>query len=226
MRRHHKAIGDSRQTMPRAARHWRRWEDDDQVGDGGVPAGAGGCATTGPRSAAPVEVKLIAFNDFHGNLEPPKSAIDAAAPRGRTRCGCRPAARPISPRPSARCARRNPNSLVVSAGDMIGASPLVSALFLDEPTIHAMNLIRVDYNAVGNHEFDKRPGRAAAHAERRMREAYGAPALRGRALPGRALQLPRRERRQDRTAPTLFPGLCDSAASARAGAGDGSASSE
>ena len=38
---------------------------------------------------------------------------------------------------------------------MIGASPLVSALFLDEPTIHAMNLIRVDYNAVGNHEFDR-----------------------------------------------------------------------
>ena len=38
---------------------------------------------------------------------------------------------------------------------MIGASPLVSALFLDEPTIHAMNLIRVDCNAVGNHEFDR-----------------------------------------------------------------------
>jgi len=52
----------------------------------------------------------------------------------------------------------NPNSVVVSAGDMIGASPLVSALFLDEPTILAMNMIGMDFNAVGNHEFDR--GRA------------------------------------------------------------------
>ena len=49
----------------------------------------------------------------------------------------------------------NRNSLVVSAGDLIGASPLVSALFHDEPTIEAMNLIGLDLNAVGNHEFDE-----------------------------------------------------------------------
>ena len=44
---------------------------------------------------------------------------------------------------------------MVSAGDLIGASPLVSALFHDEPTIEAMNLIGLDLNAVGNHEFDE-----------------------------------------------------------------------
>jgi 5'-nucleotidase len=49
----------------------------------------------------------------------------------------------------------NPNTVVVSAGDMIGASPLLSALFHDEPTIEAFNLIGLDYNAVGNHEFDE-----------------------------------------------------------------------
>jgi 5'-nucleotidase len=49
----------------------------------------------------------------------------------------------------------NPNSLVVSAGDLIGASPLLSAAFHDEPTIEAMNQIGLDLNAVGNHEFDE-----------------------------------------------------------------------
>jgi 5'-nucleotidase len=115
----------------------------------------GGCATTTePRVAAPVEVKLIAFNDFHGNLEPPKQAIDA--PRregGSVRVPAGGAAWLASA--IARLRSANPNNAVVSAGDMIGASPLVSAVFLDEPTIHAMNLIKVDFNAVGNHEFDK-----------------------------------------------------------------------
>ena len=50
---------------------------------------------------------------------------------------------------------QNPHTLVVSAGDLIGASPLLSALFHDEPTIEAMNLIGLDINAVGNHEFDE-----------------------------------------------------------------------
>ncbi len=114
----------------------------------------GGCATTGPRPAAPVEVKLIAFNDFHGNLEPPKSTIDHPVPGPEAvRVPAGGAAYLASAIQALR--ERNDNVLVVSAGDMIGASPLVSALFLDEPTIHAMNLIRVDYNAVGNHEFDR-----------------------------------------------------------------------
>jgi 5'-nucleotidase len=49
------------------------------------------------------------------------------------------------------------NSIFVSAGDLIGASPLVSALFHDEPTIEAMNLMGLNINAVGNHEFDEGP---------------------------------------------------------------------
>ena len=114
----------------------------------------GGCATTEPPAVAPVEVKLIALNDFHGSLQPPKQAIDHPAPGpGAVRVPAGGAAYLASAIETLRS--RNSNNLVVSAGDMIGASPLVSALFLDEPTIHAMNLIRVDYNAVGNHEFDR-----------------------------------------------------------------------
>jgi 5'-nucleotidase len=49
----------------------------------------------------------------------------------------------------------NPNTFAVGAGDMIGASPLVSALFHDEPTIEGLNSIGFDDIGVGNHEFDE-----------------------------------------------------------------------
>ncbi len=49
----------------------------------------------------------------------------------------------------------NPNSVFVSAGDLIGATPLLSAAFHDEPTIEAFNIMELDYNGVGNHEFDE-----------------------------------------------------------------------
>ena len=101
-----------------------------------------------------VHVKLIAFNDLHGNLEAPGIAVSAPAHGGGSvrvpAGGAAYLATAI-----ATLKARNPNHAVVSAGDMIGASPLVSALFLDEPTIGAVNRIGIDFNAVGNHEFDK-----------------------------------------------------------------------
>ena len=108
-------------------------------------------------AAAPVEVKIIAFNDFHGNLMPPKRSVEAPLASGGT------AAVPVGgaayfASAVAKLKAENPNHVVVSAGDMIGASPLVSSLFLDEPTILAMNMIGVDFNAVGNHEFDRGSG--------------------------------------------------------------------
>ncbi|MEY3288450.1 MAG: hypothetical protein RLZZ419_692, partial [Pseudomonadota bacterium] len=51
--------------------------------------------------------------------------------------------------------RQNPNTVVVSAGDIIGATPLLSSLFHDEGTIETMNRLGLDFNAVGNHEFDE-----------------------------------------------------------------------
>jgi 5'-nucleotidase len=106
------------------------------------------------RRAPPVRVNIIAFNDFHGALQPPRLAVDAAAPDGSAvRVPAGGAAYFASAVRRLRAA--NPNSVVVSAGDLISASPLVSAEFLDEPTILAMNLIGLDFSAVGNHEFDR-----------------------------------------------------------------------
>ena len=114
-----------------------------------------GCAGPGAVTPpAPTAVQVIAFNDFHGNLEPPRQALTVSdGAGGSVRVPAGGAAYLAGAINQLRAA--NPHHVVVSAGDMIGASPLVSALFLDEPTIAAMNLIRVDYNAVGNHEFDR-----------------------------------------------------------------------
>ncbi len=49
---------------------------------------------------------------------------------------------------------KNPNHIFVAAGDLIGASPLLSALFHDEPTVEALGLMGLEASAVGNHEFD------------------------------------------------------------------------
>lgn len=95
-----------------------------------------------------VNVQILAVNDFHGNLMPPSGSagrigtIDAG--------GAEYLATHINT-----LRATNPNTVVVSAGDMIGATPLLSALFHDEPTIEAFNLMELDFNAVGNHEFDE-----------------------------------------------------------------------
>ena len=110
--------------------------------------------TEARRRAAPVRVNIIAFNDFHGALEPPRMAMTAPAPGGTTvRVPVGGAAYLASAIQRLRAG--NPNNVVVTAGDLIGASALISAEFLDEPTILAMNLIGLDYSAVGNHEFDR-----------------------------------------------------------------------
>jgi 5'-nucleotidase len=86
-----------------------------------------------------VKLRLLGVNDFHGHLEPPrpgiggaawlKSHLDRATVRDRT--------------------------IRVHAGDMVGASPLLSSWFHDEPTIEAANEIGFDVGTVGNHEFDE-----------------------------------------------------------------------
>ena len=107
-------------------------------------------AEEGARTAAPatVNVQLLATNDFHGNLEPP------AGSSGRIGTINAGGAEFLATH-IAQLEATNPNTLVVAAGDIIGASPLLSALFHDEPTIEAMNEMGLDIASVGNHEFDE-----------------------------------------------------------------------
>ncbi len=103
--------------------------------------------------AQPFTVKIIGFNDYHGNLQSPgtfgKNTLVPAANRPAVGGADFMAAA------VARMKAQNPNNVVVGAGDFIGATPLISALFFDEPAIETLNKIGVEFNAVGNHEFDK-----------------------------------------------------------------------
>jgi 5'-nucleotidase len=134
------------------------------TGTGGTPAvtsGSGG-GGTGGGGAGTVKVQILAINDFHGNLEPPagssgnirapNSDPDAGADAGVINVVAGGAAYMATH--VAKLRANNPNTLVVSSGDLIGASPLTSGLFYDEPAIEAMNLIGLDIHGVGNHEFD------------------------------------------------------------------------
>lgn len=109
---------------------------------------------TGVAHAQTVNLQILAINDFHGNI-----ATSSGSFGGTGRADF------LSTNISAREAEAD-HSIFVSAGDLIGASPLISALFHDEPTIEAMNLIGLDINAVGNHEFDEGP-------DELLRMAYG-----------------------------------------------------
>jgi 5'-nucleotidase len=113
-----------------------------------APAAAARVPDGAKDAPAFVEVQLLAVNDFHGNLEPP------AGSSGRIGTVVAGGVEYLATHIKALEAT-NRNTLVVSAGDLIGASPLLSALFHDEPTIEAFNAIGLDFNAVGNHEFDE-----------------------------------------------------------------------
>jgi 5'-nucleotidase len=115
----------------------------------------------GEQNAKTIDVQILGLNDFHGNLEPPGGSSGrigaltgnpavCVAPTCYLAGGVEYLATHVR-----QLRAQNPNTLFVSAGDLIGATPLISALFHDEPTIEAFNEMGLDYNGVGNHEFDE-----------------------------------------------------------------------
>jgi len=116
------------------------------------------CASTPKQEAQPVPppalpaistIQILAINDFHGNIEGPREPIELNGQMLPLGGAAQIAAKLRELR------KADVPTITVSAGDLIGASPLASAYYLDEPTILAMNEIGLDLNAVGNHEFDR-----------------------------------------------------------------------
>ena len=124
-------------------------------------------ATSTPAQAAKngptIPVQLLSFNDFHGNLEPPagsggrlivdhalNAAGTAAVDVTKDAGGVEYLATKL-----AELRKGHEYTLTAAAGDIVGASPLLSAAFHDEPTIEAMNAVGLDVTSVGNHEFDE-----------------------------------------------------------------------
>ncbi len=117
-------------------------------------ASLGGLGASKPDKGT-IDVQILAINDLHGQLEPPSGKMvigyyETGTPISVNAGGVEYLATYIK-----NLSSENPNTFVVSAGDNIGASPLISALFHDEPTIKALNMMGFDFSAVGNHELDE-----------------------------------------------------------------------
>jgi 5'-nucleotidase len=106
-------------------------------------------------------VQLLAFNDFHGHVEPntpgtiqigqAKNAAGAIVNQTVPAGG----AEYLSTHVKGLRMTNTTGTITVGAGDLIGASPLLSGLFHDEPAIEALNVVGLDVSGVGNHEFDE-----------------------------------------------------------------------
>ncbi|WP_328926404.1 bifunctional metallophosphatase/5'-nucleotidase [Streptomyces sp. NBC_00190] len=120
-----------------------------------LPAGA--ASGGGAAKSRTVDVQLLSFNDFHGTLEPPQGSSGNVTERqadGTTKAI--PAGGVEYLATSLREARKGHEySVTAAAGDMIGGSPMLSGLFHDEPTVEALNKLKLDVTSVGNHEFDE-----------------------------------------------------------------------
>ena len=122
-----------------------------------IPAATAAGPILGPPPKPPelATVKLLAFNDFHGHLEAgtPGTIVNPATGTAVPAGGAEYFATHLKALGSEQA-----DTYVVGAGDLIGASPLLSGLMHDEPTIDFMNYVGLDTMGVGNHEFDEGKG--------------------------------------------------------------------
>ena len=98
--------------------------------------------------AETVDVQILAINDFHGALE---AASGGTGQIGGVEAG----GMEYLAAHLARLEAANPNTVFVSAGDNIGATPLLSSLFHDEITVEALDLAGLQVSALGNHDLDE-----------------------------------------------------------------------
>src|SRR5258707_4098155 len=106
--------------------------------------------------AAPVELRILAINDFHGYLRPPPGGIRIADPQDKSKKIAVEAGGAEQMATLVKQLRAGAkNTIFVAAGDLIGASPFLSALFHDEPTIESLSMMGLEVASVGNHEFDE-----------------------------------------------------------------------
>jgi 5'-nucleotidase len=119
----------------------------------------GALALTQPaaaQTAAPVDLRILAINDLHGYLQPPPGGIRVDDPNDKTKTVAIPAGGVETMATVVNKLREgHENTIFVAAGDLIGASPFLSAMFHDEPTIESLSMMGLALSAVGNHEFDE-----------------------------------------------------------------------
>jgi 5'-nucleotidase len=114
--------------------------------------------STAQNSPQEVDVNVFAINDVHGNLLAPTGGITINDPSDPSKKIVVPAGGAQAMATLIKQLRNeNPNNIFVAAGDLVGASPLLSSLFHFEPTVESLSLMGLEASAVGNHEFDHGP---------------------------------------------------------------------
>src|SRR3954467_13482095 len=113
-------------------------------------------ASSRAQTPAPVDLRILAINDFHGYLRPPPGGITIADPEDRTKKITVPAGGAEHMATLVGQLREgHKNTIFVAAAGLIGASPFLSAMFHDEPTVEALSPRGLNISAVGNHEFEE-----------------------------------------------------------------------
>ncbi|MGX9431028.1 MULTISPECIES: bifunctional metallophosphatase/5'-nucleotidase [Bradyrhizobium] len=108
------------------------------------------------QTASPVDLRILAINDFHGYLRPSPGGIRISDPDDKAKKIVMPAGGAEHMATLVRQLREgHKNTIFVAAGDLIGASPFLSAMFHDEPTIESLSMMGLEVASVGNHEFDE-----------------------------------------------------------------------
>lgn len=108
------------------------------------------------QTTAPIELRILAINDLHGNLRPPPGGIRISDPEDKSKKvmvaagGAEYMATLVK-----QLSEGHKNTIFVAAGDLIGASPFLSAMFHDEPSIESLSMMGLAITSVGNHEFDE-----------------------------------------------------------------------
>src|SRR6201996_4894653 len=117
---------------------------------------ASGSAPRASAQPVPVDLRILAINDLHGYLRPPPGGIRIADPEDKSKKIMVPAGGVETMATLVQQLRAgSKNNIFVAAGDLIGASPFLSAMFHDEPTIESVSMMGLEISAVGNHEFDE-----------------------------------------------------------------------
>ena len=107
-----------------------------------IATSATSVGVSGEAPHATVTIQLLNVSDFHGQLDP--LVVGTAQIGGAAALAAYFAADRTA----------NPNTLTLTGGDAVGATPPVSSFFQDVPTIEAMNLMGFDVDTLGNHNFD------------------------------------------------------------------------
>ena len=103
------------------------------------------------------EVTILDISDYHGQLTPLSETADSVGPAFAIGGSAFLKQWFATYEAEAALSSKDGTAAVIemAAGDSVGATPPISAFFGDTPTIEVMNMMGIDIDGLGNHNFDR-----------------------------------------------------------------------